>query len=695
MKFYDSNAIRNVVLVGGNGTGKTSIAEAMLFNSGANNRLGSVDAGTAVCDFLEEETDKKMSISGTLATFEVRNTKINLMDTPGSPDFMGEVIRMARVADAYILTVDASSGVDAQTIRNFEYVEGKSGVVFINKMEVERANFENALTQVKERISSSALPITIPMGKEKDFKGVIDLINEKAITCDETGKNLKVEDIPAEYSDMVASYKEQLVEAIVETDEALMEKYLEGEEISAEQLMDTFVQASKKGELIGVLCGAAGKNIGVQKLTDIIVDYMPSPAEVKTVDMIDEDTGEEITVEMDGSAPVSAFVFKTMSESQAGETIYFRTYTGTFSGGELNNPSKSSSERVNQINSLCGKEKVDIGGKMAAGDIATTVKLKNTKTSDTLYEGKFGKTFKPIEFPPALIKIAIVPKTQADKDKLSAALTKLTDEDPTLNVNFNPEFLQTIVLGMGEQHINVLRKRLSNKFSLEVEVEKPRIAYRETIRAKVTAEKKYKKQSGGKGQYGHCVIEMGPIERGKGFEFEDKIFGGAIPAKYIPSIEKGCKEAMDKGVLAGYPVIDIKVVVMDGSFHAVDSSDMAFKLAGSMAFKDGMEKAKPVLLEPISLVTVIVPDEYMGDIMGDMNGRRGRIMGSEAYKKGFTKIKATVPEAEMFKYINDLRSMTQGQGTFLTEHSHYDPTPANVQDKVIEETKKLEEEAEK
>jgi elongation factor G len=693
MKFYDSDKIRNVVLLGPSGTGKTSVAEAILFNAGANNRLGSVDAGTSMCDFTEEEQTKKMSISGSLATIEWNDNKINLLDTPGSSDFYGEVVRMIKPSEAFAMVLDAGIGVDAHTMKLYDDAEGRAGVIYINKMEGERANFENTLTQIKERISSSALPICIPMGQQKDFKGIIDLINDKAITCDESGKDLTVGDIPAEYADEAAKYKEQLMESIVETDEEMMEKYLEGEEIAPEDLMKAFVAGAKKGELFGVLCGSATLNIGVQKLMDIMVNYMPAPIEVGNFVAIDEETGEEIEVAYDNASSFSALVFKTSTEGQSGETIFLKTYTGKFAGGEVKNLTNNSSERLNNIATLRGKEKEEIK-ELAAGDIAVTVKLKSTTTNDTLSNGKDGFKIKPIIFPEALIAIAIVPKTQADQDKLGVALNKLKAEDPTLRINFNPEFLQTIVSGMGEQHMNVIINRLKSRNNLEVDVEKPRIAYRETIKKMVNTEKKYKKQSGGKGQYGHCMLEMHPLERGKGFEFENKIFGGKIPAKYIPAIEKGCKESMDKGALAGYPVLDIKVVVYEGSFHAVDSSEMAFKLAGSMAFKDGMVKASPVLLEPINELEVVVPDEYMGDIMGDLNGRRGRIMGTEAYKKGFQKIKATVPEAEMYKYINDLRSMTQGQGTFTMKFSNYEETPMNIQEKIIEETKKLAAEAE-
>ncbi|MCK9223697.1 MAG: elongation factor G [Candidatus Muirbacterium halophilum] len=694
MKLYDSDKIRNVVLLGPSGAGKTSIAEAFLFNSGANNRLGSVDSGTSVCDFLEEEHEKKMSISGKLAVNEWNECKINLLDTPGSPDFQGEAIRMSYVADGFVLVLDASSGVDAQAIKSYEYVEGKAGLVFINKMEVERANFNNVLSQVKERISSTAIPIVIPMGLEKDFVGVIDLINEKAITADETGKNLTISEIPEEYADEVAKYKEQLIESIVETDESMMEKYLEGEDISNELLINAFVNASKKGQLMGVLCGNASKNIGVLKLMDFVTNYLPAPTEIENIVAIDEETNEEIEFKIETDKDFTAFVFKTMSETQSGESAYFKVMSGKFKAGEIRNVTKNSFERINNIFSLRGKDKVDCS-ELIAGDIGVTVKLKSTGTNDTLSSSKNFVEHKKIKFPEALIAIAIVPKTQADQDKLGTALNKLRDEDPTMRVVFNPEFLQTIVSGMGEQHLNVVINRLKKRNGLEVEVEKPRIAYRETIRNSVKTEKKYKKQSGGKGQYGHCLLEMHPLERGVGFEFVDKIFGGSIPGKYVPSIEKGCRESMEKGTLAGYPVIDIKVVVYDGSFHLVDSSDMAFKLAGSMAFKDGMDKASPVILEPIMEVEVVIPDEFMGDIMGDMNGRRGRIMGTEAYKKGFTKVKSTVPESEMYKYINDLRSMTQGQGTFTMKLDHYEECPSNVQEKVVAETKKLEEESDK
>ncbi len=692
MKFYDSDRIRNIVLLGSAGSGKTSLAEAVLFNTEANNRLGSVDNATSICDFMEEEQEKKMSINGCLAATEYKDTKINLLDAPGSSDFQGEPIRMAYAADAFVMVVDASVGIDARAMKMYEYVEGKPGLVFVNKMEVDRANFEITLSQIRDRISSGALPLCIPMGLEKNFTGIIDLIKEKAIMSDETGKNVREEEIPDDYKDEVAKYKEQLVEAIVETNEEIMEKYLEGEKISNELLIKTFAEGAKKGDLLPVLCGAAGKNVGVYKVLENIVTYMPSAKDVGNVLAIDKETGEEIEYAIDPDGDFAAFVFKNMTEGQAGESTFFKVYSGKFSGGEVKNITADASERVNNLYTMRGKEKIDIES-VGAGDIAVTVKLKNTHTNDTLSTSKDAVEFKKIEFPESLIAIAVVPKTKADQDKLGSALTKIKDEDPTLKVDFNPEFLQTIVSGMGEQHLNIVLKRLKNRNNLDVEVEKPRIAYRETIRKQVNAEKKYKKQSGGKGQYGHCLIEMHPLERGKGFEFEDKIFGGSIPAKYVPAVEKGCKEAMDKGILAGYPVIDVKVVVYDGSYHNVDSSDMAFKLAGSMAFKDGMEKANPVILEPIMEVEVIVPDEYMGDIMGDVNGRRGRIMGTEAYKKGFTLVRATVPEAEMYKYINDLRSMTQGQGTFLMKFSHYDPAPSNVQDKIIEETKKLEEEA--
>ncbi|MFA5479314.1 MAG: elongation factor G [Candidatus Muiribacteriota bacterium] len=694
MKFYDSDKIRNIVLVGPAGAGKTSLAEAFLYNSGANNRLGSVDAGTSICDFLEEEIEKKMSVSGKLAAIEWKENKINLLDTPGSPDFIGEIIRMAYVADSFVMVLDAATGVDAQAMKLFELVEGKPGLFFVNKLENERANYDSTFEQIKERLCSNVVPVCIPMGIEKNYTGIIDLINEKAITFDETGKQANVGDIPAEYADKVAKYKEQMIESIVETDEAMMEKYLEGEEISPADLMKAFENASAEGKILGVVCGIAAKNNGVSKLMDIINEYMPSPLRIGKITALDVDSDKEIDIEVSKDKEACAFIFKNMIEGQAGEIAYLRLYTGKFSGGELKNVNKNSSERVNQIYTLRGKEKLDLT-EIAAGDIATTVKLKNTSTNDTLCAPKCDFKIKPIKFPESLIAIAIVPKTQADQDKLGTALNKMKSEDPTLLINFNPEFLQTIVSGMGEQHLNMVINRLKKRYTLDVDVEKPRIAYRETVRKQINSEKKYKKQSGGKGQYGHCLIEIHPLPKGEGFQFEDKIFGGSIPAKYIPAIEKGVKEAMEKGVLADYPVIDVKVVVYDGSYHDVDSSEMAFKLAGAMAFKDGMVKADPVILEPIMEVEVVVPDDYMGDIMGDLNGRRGRIMGTEAYKKGFQKIRATVPEADMYKYINDLRSMTQGQGTYTMKFSHYEETPHNVQEKVVDEAKKLKEEAAK
>ncbi|HHX75431.1 MAG TPA: elongation factor G [Firmicutes bacterium] len=688
MKNYTTEKIRNVALISHGGAGKTSLAEAMLFTSGAINRLGKVDAGTTTTDFDAEEIKRQITINTSLAPVEWNGVKINLLDTPGFFDFIGDVASALRVADAAVVVVSSTSGVEVGTEKVWTYAEENNlpRLVFVNRMDRENANYAKVLAQLQEFFGLNVVPVQLPIGAEASFRGVVDLVKMQALTFSGDGRKVEAGEIPAELSAAVEEYREKLMEAVAESDDDLLMKYLEGEPLTDEEINTGLRKGTLTGKIVPVMCGAATLNYGTQPLLDMIATAFPSPADVGTVTGSSPDGEQEINVKIDAAEPASALVFKTFADPFVGKISYFKVYSGTLSGdSQLHNANKGKDERLGQIFTMLGKNQINLD-KVPAGDIAAVAKLQVTATGDTLCDKKRTLVFPPITFPEPVTTFAVEPKKQGEEDKVAAGLARFLEEDPTFRMERNTEIKQTLISGMGELHLEIITSKLAKKFGVEVELSLPKIPYKETIRGTAKVEGKHKKQSGGRGQYGHVWIEFSPLAPGEYFVFEDNIFGGAVPRQYIPAVEKGLREAMETGVLAGYPVVDIKASLYDGSYHTVDSSEMAFKIAAHLAFKKGMEQAQPVLLEPIMYVEVTVPEQFMGDIMGDMNSRCGRILGMEA-KGGNQVIKAHVPQVEMLKYAIDLRSMTQGRGTFTMKFDHYEEVPAHIAEQVIAEAK--------
>ncbi|MBT1278572.1 elongation factor G [Thermoanaerobacter sp. CM-CNRG TB177] len=676
MKDYKTNQIRNVGLVSHGGAGKTTLTEAFLFNTKVIDRMGRVENGTTVSDYDTEEIARQISISTSVIPVEWREYKINILDMPGYFDFFGEVVSGLRVVDSVIIPVCAASGVEVGTEKVFSLAQkNKLPIIFfINKMDRENADYFKTLNQLREKFSNKVIPLTFPIGSEQSFKGYVDVLTQKAYVYDEKG--VKETEVPADLMDKVLSAKEELIENIAENDETLMEKYFGGEEFTQEEMKEGIKNSIRIGELMPVLCGSSLKNIGADKLLDAIVEFLPSPLDI-----------EREKVRENG--PVAAFVFKTIADPYVGRLSIFKVVSGALtSDSMLLNSNKQMQEKISQLYILRGKKQMPVS-KLVAGDIGAVAKLQYTMTGDTLCDPSKLVTLAPIDFPQPTLSLAIEPKSKGDEEKISNGLQRLQEEDPTFKVEKNLETGQMIVYGMGEQHIEVISKKLMNKFGVECTLTDPIVPYRETIKGKVKVEGKHKKQTGGHGQYGHVWIEFEPNPNSE-FEFEDKIFGGAVPKQYIPAVEKGLRESMKEGVLARYPVVNIKATLVDGSYHPVDSSEMAFKIAASLAFKKGMEQANPVLLEPIMRVEVVVPEEYMGDIIGDLNKRRGRILGMES-KDNLEVITAEVPLAEMNRYATDLRSLTQARGDFKMTFARYEEAPPNVAQKIIEERKKIKE----
>lgn len=687
MKSYKSDMIRNVGLIGHSGSGKTSLAEAMLYNSGAIDRLGKIDDGNTVCDYDPEEIKRKISISTSIAPCEWKNIKINLLDTPGYFDFVGEVKSTLRVVENAVIVTCAVSGVEVGTEQVFKYAKeaGIPCIFFINKMDRENANFNKVMEQIRELFGTKAVPFQLPIGSEANFKGVVDIVAQKAYTFD--GKGVKECPIPDELKDEMESYRAMIMEAVAETDDELLMKYLEGEELTEDEMQKGLRIGVRKGDIYPILCGSSLTNKGISLLMDIIVNFAASPEDRPDEIATKPGSNEEVAIKCKASEPFSALVFKTLADPYVGKLTMFKVLSGSLkSDSQVYNVTQEQTEKFGQIYVLKGKKQENIT-EVYAGDIAAVAKLQNTSTNDTLATKENPVVFKPIEFPKPVLTLAAVPKSSGDEDKISSGLTRLMEEDKTFEVTKNNETGQLLVSGMGEIHLEVLSAKLANKFGSEVVLSTPTVPYRETIRGTTKVEGKHKKQSGGRGQYGHVWLELQPIEIEKEFEFEDKIFGGVVPKQYVPAVEKGIREALKEGVLAGYPMVGVKAILYDGSYHPVDSSEMAFKIAASMAFKKGAVQSKPVLLEPIMDVTVVVPDSYMGDIIGDLNKRRGRVLGMEP-KDGMQHIKAQVPMAEMFRYATDLRSMTQGRGSFTSTFSHYEEVPAMIAEKVIAEAQK-------
>lgn len=684
MKKYPSESIRNLALISHGGAGKTSLAEAMLFTSGAINRLGKVEAGNTTTDFDPDEIKKQVTINVGLAPMEWEGIKINLLDTPGYFDFIGDVLGALRVADCATVVVCAVSGVEVGTEKVWSYANdfGLPRFVFMNKLDRENADFDRTLEQLKKFFGHSIVPLQLPIGKEAAFKGVVDLLKQKALIFSEDGQKLQEQEIPDELHGQAEAMREKLVEAAAESDDKLLMKYLEGEALELDEIRCGLRQGVLEQKITPLLCGAAGANFGIQPLLNLIKDYMPSPLDRGKVEGQKPGGGEKIACKAAPGEPFSALVFKTLADPYVGRINFFRVYSGTVKpDSQVFNAGKEKAERLGQVFSMRGKNQISME-EVVAGDIAAVAKLQHTATGDTLCDRNHPVVFPPLDFPAPVISFAVEPKTKGDEEKVSSGLARFLEEDPTFRLERRVETKQTVISGLGELHLEIIVSRLAQKFGVAVDLSTPKVPYKETIRGQTKVEGKHKKQTGGRGQYGHVYLELEPLEPGEGFIFEDKIFGGVVPKQYVPAVEKGIRETLEEGVLAGYPVVDVRVKLVDGSYHNVDSSEMAFKIASGMAFRKGMEQAQPVLLEPIMSVEVVVPDTFMGDIMGDMNSRRGRIQGMEP-TDGLQKIRAQVPMSEMFKYSIDLRSMTQGRGFFTMEFSHYEEVPFQVAEQVI------------
>ena len=677
---------RNIGIMAHIDAGKTTTTERILYYTGVNYKLGEVHDGNATMDWMEQEQERGITITSAATTCHWKEHRINIIDTPGHVDFTVEVERSLRVLDGSVTVMCAKGGVEPQSETVWRQADHYHvpRMVYVNKMDIMGADFFNVLHMIEDRLKCNAVPIQLPIGSEETFKGIIDLVEMKAdIYYDDLGKDMRVEEIPENLKELAEEYRIKLLESVSDFDDEIMEKYLEGEAVSVEAIRKAIRAATLSVKMIPVTCGSSYKNKGVQKLLDAVVDYLPSPLDVPPIRGINPDTDEEDSRPADDSAPFSALAFKIMTDPYVGRLSFFRVYSGMLTtGSTVVNSTKGHRERFGRILQMHANHREDIDI-VYSGDIAAAVGLKNTTTGDTLCDEKNPIILESMEFPEPVIRVAIEPKTKAGQEKMGFALVKLAEEDPTFKTYTDEETGQTIIAGMGELHLEIIVDRLLREFKVEANVGKPQVAYKETIRKQADVDHKYARQSGGKGQYGHVKIIVEPNESGKGYEFINKVVGGAIPKEYIPAVDQGIQGAMQAGVLAGYPVVDVKVTLYDGSYHEVDSSEMAFKIAGSMAFKDGCRKGDPVLLEPIMKVSVIVPEEYMGDIIGDLNSRRGQIQGMEA-RAGAQQIDAFVPLSEMFGYATDMRSRTQGRAQYSMEPSHYVEIPKSIQEKIID-----------
>jgi elongation factor G len=683
MKVYESAAIRNVAVVGHGGCGKTQLVSALLFTAGMVNRLGRVDDGTTTTDYDEEEIARKHTLSASLAHAEWNKTKINFIDTPGFGNFFSDARSALRVADAALLVVDAVSGVEVQTEKAWAAAQDLElpRIVVLNRLDRERASLERSLESLRQACGRAIMPIQLPIGEEKDFSGVVDLVAMKAYTFagDASGKMTEGA-IPATMTDAVNSAREALIEMVAEADESLMEKFFENGTLSQDELVRGLKTAMMSAKVFPLVCTSGVANIGMQPLLDAIVSYVPSPVErpFKALD----NSGAEVSKTADEKAPYAAFVWKTVADQFAGRITMFRVYQGSLkSDTTVNNATQSSPERLGHLVLLQGKTQTNVP-EIRAGDIGAVAKLKDTRTNDTIADKPAGVKFAAMAFPEAVLAYAIEPKSRGDEDKISTSMHRLEEEDPTIRYTRDPQTHELLLAGQGQLHIEVTVAKLKRRFGVEVNLKPPRIPYRETITARAEAHGRHKKQSGGHGQFGDCKIRMEPLPRGGDFEFVDEIFGGSIPRNFIPAVEKGIQESRMRGYLAGYPVVDFRVVLYDGQYHDVDSNELSFKTAGWLAFKDGMSKCKPTLLEPIMNVEVYAPSDYAGDLMGDLNSRRGRIGGMDP-RGLMTAIKAQVPMSEMLTYEQHLTSVTGGRGSYSMEFSHYDEVPSHLQTKII------------
>ena len=678
--------VRNIGIAAHIDAGKTTTTERILYYTGISHKIGEVHEGAATMDWMEQEKERGITITSAATTCFWKDHQINIIDTPGHVDFTIEVERSMRVLDGAVAVFCAVGGVQPQseTVWRQANKYHVPRIVFVNKMDRIGADFYNVENQIRERLKANPVPIQIPIGAEDNFRGVVDLVEMKGVVWDDEtmGAKYEVIDIPEELKEKAEEYREKLIEAVAETDEELLEKYLGGEELTTEEIKKGIKKGTLDMSITPMLCGSAFKNKGVQTLLDAVVDYLPAPTEVSWIKGIDPKTGEEVSVESTDNGPFAALAFKIMTDPFVGQLSFIRVYRGQItSGSYVLNSTKEKKERVGRLLKMHANKREEIK-ELPAGEIGAVVGLKYTLTGDTLCDENHPVILEKMEFPEPVISVAVEPKTKADQEKMATALAKLAEEDPSFRVHTDEETGQTIISGMGELHLEIIVDRMKREFKVDAEVGQPQVAYRETIKAPVDQEYKYAKQSGGRGQYGHVFIKLEPQEPGKGYEFINQITGGVIPKEYIPAVDKGIQEAMQNGVVAGYPVVDVKATLYDGSYHDVDSSEMAFKIAGSMAFKEAAKKANPVLLEPIMKVEVEVPEEYMGDVIGDINRRRGQVSSMED-RAGNKIVTAMVPLAEMFGYSTDLRSFTQGRGTYSMEFDHYEEVPRNVAEEII------------
>jgi len=688
VKTFRTEDIRNVGLFGHGGTGKTSLVESILFDAGHTERMGRIEEGNTVTDFDPDEIKRKISISLSTAPIEWKNHKLNLIDSPGFLDFVSEVIAALQVVDTALIVMSAQAGVEVGTEQVWEMADSRHlpRALFVNRMDKENADFERALILAQEKLSPRVLPFTIPIGEAEALKGVVDVVHGKAYQFEK--KEAKEIPIPDDLKEKAKTYREKLLECAAESDEALLNKYLESGELSPEEFATGLRNRIVEGELFPLFCGSAHRNVGIQTLLDSLVAYFPNPRWRSEVHGKDPKSGKEITRKSESTTPLSALVFKTMTDPYVGRITFLRVFSGVLKPDSLYyNPQKERDEKVASLHAFRGKHQETLT-EAQAGDICVITKLAITNTNDTLCDKHNPVMLPSIQFPEPLLTMALQPKTKGDEDKLSTALTRIMEEDPTIKTKRDSDTKQSLIAGLGDLHIDINVERMKRKFGVDIELKKPRIAYRETIRGKGEAQGKYVRQTGGHGQYAVCSLKVEPLPHGGGFEFVDKVVGGVVPNQFIPSVEKGVIKAMEEGVLAGYKMIDLRVTLFDGKYHPVDSSDMGFQIAGSMGFKDAVANAGLVLLEPIGQLEVTVPDQFMGDIIGDLNARRGRILGMEPEVKEQQLIKATVPMAEMQRYAIDLRSMTQGRGKFKLTFLHYEEAPPNVAESVATDAKK-------
>ena len=695
MKEYNYKNLRNVGLIGHGATGKTSLAESLLFYTNNTDRLGKVEDGTTVMDYEQEEKKRKISLSTSVASFEDSNVKINIVDMPGYFDFQGEMAQGMRAVDIATIVVCAASGIQVGTEKAWDYCEKIKlpRAFFVNKMDRENANFDKVLDQMKEMFGTSVVPIQYPIGKESDFNGIINVISKTALVYNAKTSKMETSEIPEDLKDKVEECKQMVMEAVAETDEELLDKYLNDGELCDEDIYNGLIKGCANGDIAPVLCGSAIKMIGIKSMINSIIKCFPSPEHSLPQKAINLSNDEEVFINIDDDKPFSAFVFKTIADPFVGKISLFRVMTGKISG-EMTalNTNKDKQEKLNHLFFMKGKNQIPTQV-ISAGDIGAVAKLQYTATGDTLCSDKLKIMYDKINLPNAVMPMAILPKSKGDEEKISLSLSKLMEEDPVFKVERDVENAETIIWGLGETHLEVIANRIESKFGADVVLQEPKVPYRETIKGSSDVQGKHKKQSGGHGQYGDVKIKFEPRQDGElDLEFVDKVVGGAVPRNFIPAVEKGLRDCISNGVLAGYPVIGLKATLYDGSYHPVDSSEMAFKVAASIAYKKGLEAAQPILLEPIMSVQILVPDNYMGDVMGDINKRRGRVIGMEPEGRA-QKIYAEVPMSEMFTYATDLRSMTQARGVFTSEFLRYDEVPANEVNKILDETKKMRAEA--